>query len=112
MTTILPKDADNNAIQALRLRPNGAHTIAATTTSARNVTAFATTTKIVSLYATGPVFVRFGNSTVTATNTDHFYPDGFYYDFAIGGGDKGYQFTHVAVIAAGSNCTLYVSEKE
>ena len=113
MTTLLPKDADNNTIPAMRLRPDGAHAISATTTSARNSAAFPADTKVVSLYATGPVYVKFGPSTVTAANTDHYFPTGIYYDFAISGGDtKGPHNTHVAVLAAGSACTVYVSEKE
>ena len=114
MTTLLPVDADSNPIPALRLKSGGAHSISATASSARNSTAFNAATKVVSLYATGAVFVRFGNSSVTAAATDHYYPAGFYYDFAISGGVSGKapQNTHVAVIAASTNCTVYVSEKE
>jgi len=98
----------------LRLRASGgAHAIAATGTSARNSTAFATDTKVVSLYATGAVYVRFGASTVTATTADHYFPQGVYYDFAIQGGDsKGPRSSHIAVLAASTSCTVYVSEKE
>lgn len=114
MTTLLPKDADNNVIPALRLRSDGgAHTIAATAASARNFTAFSAGTKVVSVYATGAVYLRFGGGSITATVTDHYFPQGIYYDFAISGGDaKGPHNTHLAVLAAGSNCTVYVSEKE
>lgn len=114
MTTLLPVDADSNPIPALRLKSGGAHSISATASSARNATAFNAATKVVSLYATGAVYVRFGNSSVTAANTDHYYPAGLYYDFAISGGESGKapQNTHVAVIAASTNCTVYISEKE
>ncbi len=113
MTTLLPKDDDQNPIQAMRLRSGGSHSIAATATSARNSTAFATNTKVVTLYATGAVYVRFGNSSVTAADTDHYFPTGVYYDFAIaGGGDKGPHNTHIAVKAVGGNCTVYISERE
>ncbi len=113
MPTLLPKDADNNAIPALRLKDSGGtHALSVTGTSARNSTAFSADTKIVSLYATGPVYVRFGGATITATSSDHYFPEGLYYDFAISGGDKGPHFSHVAVIQADSACTLYVSEKE
>lgn len=114
MTTLLPKDADNNIIPAMRLKgTGGSHSISATSSSARNSTAFDAETQVVSLYATGPVYVRFGTSSITAANTDHYFPEGTYYDFAIGGGGaKGPHSTHVAVLAAGSNCTVYVSEKE
>jgi hypothetical protein len=112
MPTLLPTDADNNTIQALRLKSGGAHTIAATSTSARNTNPFASDTKIVSLYVTAPVYVRFGASGVTAAATDHYFPEGIYYDFAISGGDKGPQATHVAVLAASANASVYISEKE
>ena len=114
MPTLLPKDADNNPIPALRLRgTGGAHTIGATATSARNSTAFNAETQVVSVFATGPVYLKFGTSSVTAANTDHYYPDGIYYDFAIGGGDiKGARYTHLAVLRVSGDCTVYVSEKE
>lgn len=113
MTTLLPKDADNNTIPALRLKPGGAHVISATATSARNSAAFDDDTRVVSLYATGPVYVRFGDSSVAATITDHYFPSGVYYDIAVGGGgSKGPRHTHVAVLRADSNCSVYVSEKE
>ncbi|PZO86920.1 MAG: hypothetical protein DI626_05270 [Micavibrio aeruginosavorus] len=113
MTTLLPTDADNNPIPAMRLKPGGAHKINATATTARNAAAFDTDTKVVSVYASGPVYLRFGNASVTAANTDHYYPGNTYYDFAISGGDnKGPHSTHLAVLAAAADCAVYVSEKE
>lgn len=113
MTTLLPTDADNNPIPAMRLKASGgAHSINAAGSSARNITAFDATTRIVSLYATVPVYVRFGGGTVTAANTDHYFPEGTYYDFSIGDGDKGPHATHVAVLAVSASGTVYVSEKE
>jgi hypothetical protein len=110
--TILPIDDNNNIIPALRLRSGGAQAVAATTAaSATNATAFDAGTRVVSLYASGNVYVAFGGADVAATTGDHYFPTGVYYDFAIGGGRVG-QYSHVAVLAADSNCTLYVSEKE
>jgi len=112
MTTLLPTDANDNLIPAMRLRSSGSHTISALTSgSARTSTAFNTGTRVVSLYATGPVFLKFGDETVTASNSDHYYPTGVYYDFAIGG-DEVDQYTHVVALAADADCTLYISEKE
>lgn len=112
MTTLLPTDADDNIIPAMRLKSGGAHSISALTSgSTRTSTAFGTETRVVSLHATGPVFIKFGDSTVTASSSDHYYPSGVYYDFAIGG-DKVDQYTHIAALATDSNCTLYISEKE
>lgn len=111
MTTFLPKDIDNAAVPAVRLKASGAHAVNVTDTTARNSTAFDATTRIVSLYATGPVYIKFGDVTVTATASDHYFPEGVYYDFAIGG-DKVRHYTHIAVLRADSNCELYISEKE
>ncbi len=111
MPTCLPLDANGNPIPAIRLKNGGAHAISATATTARNSSAFDATTELVSLYATGPVFVKFGDSSVEATTADHYFPSGIYYDFSIGGGETK-QATHVAVLRVDSDCTLYVSEKE
>ncbi|NBX66307.1 MAG: hypothetical protein EBQ96_04855 [Proteobacteria bacterium] len=85
--------------------------MAATATSARNTTAFNAATRVVSVYASGPVYLRFGDSTVTASTSDHFFPSGLYYDFAIGGGKVG-QSTNLAVLRADTDCTVYISEKQ
>lgn len=112
MPTLLPRDSENNVIPAIRLKSPGAHSIAATATSARNSTAFASDTQIISLYASVPVYVKFGTSSVTASSGDHYFPAGVYYDFSIGGG-KVNHYTHVAVLRVGStDGTVYISEKE
>ena len=113
MTTLLPKDADNNTIPALRMRDNGAHNITTSAISARNSIAFDSGTKVVSIYATEPVFIAFGDSSVTATTSDHYFPAGVYYDIAISGGSgKGSQNLYIAALSAGVDGTLYISEKE
>ena len=111
MPTFLPTDMDDNVIPAVRLKSGGAHSISVTGTTARNTAAFNAETRIVSLYATGPVYVKFGDSTVTATTSDHYFPSGVYYDFAVGGGKVGH-YTHVAALQVTAGCTLYISEKE
>ena len=110
MTTFLPLDANGNAIPALRLMDDGAHTINVTDISARNSTAFDANTRVVSLYATGPVYLRFGDSSVTAGSTDHYFPAGVYYDMAVAG--PGGKDSHVAALRVDSDCTLYISEKQ
>jgi hypothetical protein len=57
------------------------------------------------------VRLKFGDNTVTATATDHYFPSGLYYDFAIGG-DKTLHTIHIAVLAEGADCTVYISEKQ
>lgn len=112
MPTILPTDSYDNVIPAVRLKDGGAHSIASTTgASARNASAFDTDTRVVGLYATGAVYVKFGDSGVSASAADHYFPADTYYDFAIGG-DKVNQYTHIAVLAVDTDGTVYVSEKE
>ena len=112
MTTLLPKDADNNVIPALRLRDGGAHALTVTGVAARNVTAFDDDTKVVSVYATVPVYMKFGDAGVTATTADHYFPAGVYYDIAItGGSSKGAHDTYVSVLRFDEDGTVYISEK-
>ncbi|HQX26470.1 MAG TPA: hypothetical protein PKX38_00880 [Alphaproteobacteria bacterium] len=89
MPTLLPQDSDSNVIPAMRLMPSGGHHISATSSSARNSTDFNSNTRVVSVYATEPVYIKFGDSSVTAAATDHYFPAGVYYDFAIGGDRTG-----------------------
>lgn len=106
-----PLDANQNPIPALALKPTGAHTIAANAGVTRNAVAFPFTTKVVSIYATVPVFIQFGASDVTASPSTHYFPDGVYYDFAINAEQES-AITHLAVIRAGTtDGTVYVSEK-
>jgi hypothetical protein len=111
MPTLLPTDENDNVIPAIRLKGSNAHSISVTATSAKNSTAFDAGTRITSLYATEDIYIKFGDSSVIATTSDHFFPKGTYYDFSIGGG-KVKQFTHIAAIQVSTPGTLYISEKE
>ncbi len=110
--TAQPLDNNNNPIPALRLKSAGAHSIAATATSARNSAAFASSTKIVSVYASVPVYIKMGDASVIATSADHYFPEGVYYDFAIDG-HASVHYSHIAVLRADATSgTVYISEKE
>ncbi|MCC6597812.1 MAG: hypothetical protein IT559_03395 [Alphaproteobacteria bacterium] len=111
MTTKLPLDDNNNPIPALRLKNGGAHTIVSAASSTRNSASFAEQTRIVSVYATEDIYLKFGSAGVTASSTDHFFPAGLYYDFAIGGEGTGHA-THLAVLRRNTDGIVYVSEKE
>lgn len=111
MTTLLPTDADDNPIPAVRFKDGGAHAIATSASSARNSTAFDAATRVISIYATEDVYLKFGGASVSATSSDHFFPKNVYYDVAIGG-DRTHQFTHVAAVQVSAGGTLYVSEKQ
>lgn len=112
MSTILPKDINDTSIPALRLKQDGAHNIAISTTSARNTVVFDPDTRVISLYATVPTYLAFGDSSVTATSANHYFPAGLYYDVSIGGDDVAH-YSHVAVIRADAeDGVIYISEKE
>lgn len=111
MTTLLPQDSNDNPIPALRMRPSGAHEITISVSSTRNSAAFNAETRIISLYSDVPVYIAFGNSSVSATTSDHYLPAGLYYDVSIGG-DGNAHYTHIAALQTSSAGTLYISEKE
>lgn len=110
MSTLMPVDANDLPLPVLRLRAGSAHHIAVTATSVRNTTAFNTDTRVLSLYATTPMYVRFGINTAVATSADHFIPADTLMDFSIAGDDK-QTFTHIAAIRVTSDGTLHISEK-
>lgn len=112
MTTLLPTDVNNNIIPALRLKPDGAQSITFSSISTRNSISFDSDIKVISLYATNPVYIRFGDNTVTATTNDHYFPAGVYYDIALGGDAGSSHFTHIAALRAETDGILYISEKE
>lgn len=111
MSTLLPQDSNDNPIPALRLKLGGAHSIAATASATRNSTAFNENVQIVSVYSDVPVYLAFGDASVSATTSDHFFPAGIYYDFCIGGNDTAHR-THLSVLSASGDGTVYISEKE
>lgn len=111
MTTILPQDSNDNPIPALRMKNEGAHQITIGPSSSRNSTALNDHTQIISIYSDVAVYLAFGDSSVTATTSDHFFPAGVYYDVSIGG-DKSAHYTHIAALQVSSAGTLYISEKE
>lgn len=111
MATLLPRDDDYNPIPALRLRPGGAHVLPVSAASARNAAPFAAATRVIGVCATVPVFLRTGDATVTAAATDHYLPAGILYDLSLGDDRQG-RHTHIAVLRAAVDGTLYVSEKE
>lgn len=112
MTTLLPTDANNQVIPAMRFKQSGSHILPFGETPQKNSIAFAPTTQVISLYATGPIFIAFGDITVTANTSDHFFPEGVYYDIAIQSKGSA-QYTHISAIRAEDyDGTLYISEKE
>jgi hypothetical protein len=110
MPTVLPVDANNYPVPVLRLRPGASQNLAVSTSSVRCATSFNTETRIVGIYATSAMFVRFGDSTVTATTGDHYLPADTYMDVSVAADDL-QSFSSVAAIRSATDGTLYVSEK-
>lgn len=111
MSSFLPTDDNNHPIPALRFRDGGAHKITAGASSARNSVAFDAGVQVISLYASVPVYLRFGGNSVTATSSDHYFPAGVYYDVAIGG-EESAQSSFLAVLRADTtDGMVYISEK-
>ena len=110
MFTRLPTDTNDETIPALRLKPDSAHAISSGVSSTRNTTTFDDNTRVISLFASEDVYLNFGDSSVTADTSDHFFPKGIYYDMAIGA-DASSQYTHVAVLQVSAGGTVYISEK-
>ncbi len=111
MTTLLPQDLNDNPIPALRLKNGGAHHITVGASSAKNVAAFDKQTRIISIYSDVPTYIAFGDSSVSATTSDHYFPANTYYDLAIGG-DNSAHYTHIAVLQVSQAGNIYISEKE
>ncbi|MEI7609012.1 MAG: hypothetical protein WCJ64_16670, partial [Rhodospirillaceae bacterium] len=112
MSTQLPTDENGHPIPALRFAPGGAHVLAVSAASAR-LGPFAAKTRVISLYATGPVYLATGDATVTAGTSDHFFPAGSYQHISLGGDLQGRnRHTCLAAMRADGDCSLYVSEKE
>lgn len=108
--TTLPLDSLGNPIPTLGYVDGGARTVALTASSARNASGISTGTRVVTLYATVPCFIRLGDNTVTATSTDHYFPADVYYDIAVGADSKD---RFIAAIRAGAtDGTLYISERQ
>lgn len=110
MTTLMPMDGNANAIPALRLKDSGAHVISASASAARNTQGFDSETMVVSVYATTPVYLKFGDQNVMASSGDHYFPAGVYYDFAIGDDLTG-RATHLSVLRVTQDGEVYISEK-
>lgn len=107
--TAMPRDGNLNPIPCMAfMRGAGAHKITVSGTSARNSTAFATETQVVSLYTTEACYVEIGDSTVTATTSTHYMPAASsLFVSLLGGPDKA---THIAAIQDTTGGTLYISE--
>ncbi len=104
--TKIAKDLMGNSLPTVFLsKLGGTHKITTSAATARNTTALKSETKVVMIYATEDCYIAFGDNTVEATESSHFFPAGVY--FGIGVKD-----THIAALQVTSGGTLYISETE
>ena len=106
--TTMPNDNLGRPIPTLGYVDGGAKTVAFTATSARNGTAISSDVRVVTLYATQPCYLRFGDNTSVATATDHYFPADTYYDVALGPDTKD---RYIAALRVSVDGTLYISER-
>jgi hypothetical protein len=107
----MPFDDNLNPIPTLGLKLGGAHQIMAGEASIRNVKPFDPQTRVIGIWSTGPIFLQTGDGGVTASSSDHYFPENVYYDLALGDSRRPHH-SHLAVIAATASCVVYISEKE
>jgi hypothetical protein len=101
--TTLKKDANNVPMQGA-LTPAVAQSISISGTTAKNSTAF--TKRIIRVYTTTNCFYKLGDSSVTATNADHFLAAGQVEYFAV------WNNTYIAAIQSVASGTMYISEMD
>jgi len=114
MPTCMPTDASGRSIPVLRLRASGAQTLpVSTSASSRTSRPFLAGTRVISVYATVPMFLASGDANVSASQADHFLPEGTYVDLSLGS-DLSPQGRHdyLAAVALDTNGQLYISERE
>ena len=97
----LHQDAKGYPIQGA-LRPDVAQSVSVTGTTARNGTDF--TRKIIRIYATEDTFYKLGDSSVTATTSDHFLPKEVVDYISVDTNVR------IAAIRSTTSGTLYISE--
>lgn len=106
-----PAEVDGGIIQVMRAKAGAAHQISIAATTDRNSSAFATGSRVIEIYADVACYFQTGDNTVTASATDHYLPAQQARVYALGG-DKQTQHTHIAVIRASGDGTLWISELE
>ena len=113
MTTTMPSDGQNQAINVLNLRPGKGHQVPFTTASANTSPKISNTISVISVYATVDAFIQTGASTVTCTTSNgHFLPASTVIDIGLGGGIQVREFDkYICVIGSSGSGTLYVSER-
>lgn len=106
-----PRDDANQPIPVLSFRPGGAQTLFIDVTATRS-TAFASSVRVISLYADKDCRFELGNAAVQANTNSHFLPAGVYIDVSLGSDNvSSANARYLSVIGSGGG-TLYISERE
>jgi len=114
MTTTMPADGQNQAINVLGLKPGKGHQVPFTAGSANTSPEISETISVISVYSTKDCFIQTGDSAVTCTTSNgHFLPATTFLDIALGGGALVREFDKfICVIGSSDSGTLYVSERK
>jgi hypothetical protein len=114
MTTQMPMDGGNQAINVLGLNPGKGHQVPFTSSSSNASPQISETISVVSVYSTVDAFIQTGDSDVTCTTSNgHFLPASTILDLGLGGGIAVRDFDkYVCVIGSSSAGTLYISERK
>jgi hypothetical protein len=107
-----PRDDGNDPIPVLSFRRNGGQTLDITGSSSRS-SAFAPSTRVVSLYSTADCKFEVGDENTEANLiSSHFLPSGVYIDVSLGfENNAADNYKYVSVIGT-SGGALYISERE
>jgi len=108
MSTEMPRDDFGAAVPVLGLA--AAYSTAFDATTSQRIGPFATGVRVVTLRTDGPVYIKFGDSSVVADSSDHFIAGGEILDLALGDGSS-VPITHIAVLGATGTGVLNLSER-
>ena len=113
MTTTMPADGQNQAINVLNLNPGKGHQVPFTAASSNASPEISSTISVISVYATVDAFIQTGASDVACTTSNgHFLPASTIIDIGLGGGIEVRNFDkYICVIGSSGSGTLYVSER-
>jgi hypothetical protein len=109
-----PRDSANAPIPVLSYRPRSGQTLSVSSSATRS-SAFALSTRVISVFSTADCKFELGDETVTANvSNSHFLPAGAYADISLGSDNEAARNArHISVIQASATTgVLHISERE
>ena len=109
-----PRDAANAPIPVLSYRPRTGQSLSVGVAAQRS-SAFALSTRVISVFSTADCKFELGDDTVVAnTSNSHFLPAGAYADISLGSDNQlERNARYISVLRAGSDSgILHISERE